>query len=123
MINEHLVQLRGKATIDRPLQSEKDYTIEGTFSVSETKYRPNGDGSDDVTYVLEPVIVFIKNEAGQSVVLKKKSSMSQAMRMAIIMWGRDNFPDMDDDEFYEKVMGLLIDRVPNLLTMLRKEIE
>ena len=119
-VNDHLVSLKGKAYIGQPLAYDKDYHISGVFSCSGAKEHPNGDGTVDITYYLEPNEVTIQDEVGNSVKMKTKSKKSQAMRMQIIMWARDNMPEIqDDDEAYDLLMTKILDTLPNYLTFLK----
>lgn len=120
-VNEHIISLKGKATIDRPLPYDKDFRFHGIISCSGAKETPRGDGTVDITYYAEPIEFTLEDELGK-IQLKKKSKKSQALRMGIIMWSRDNMPEIqDDDVAYELLMSKILDTLPNYLTFLKNK--
>lgn len=121
-VNEFLIQFRGKAIIDRPLQFDRDYDITSRVSVAQVKEVSNGDGSTDKIYVVEPIVSEIKNDRGEAIQFKKKSKMSQALRMMVIGWMRDNRPEIeDDDKGYEIFMSRLLEKFDGLATLVMKD--
>lgn len=116
-VGEHIVRFSGKATIDRPLELEHDYDITSTMTCTKKDERPNGDGTMDVTFTLEPVITEITSEKGNRQTAKRKGSQSQVQRLDIIMELRDTYPDVDEDAGYKHVMAYIIARTPSLVKL------
>lgn len=119
--NEYIIRYRGKASIERPLALDKEYLLESKVSVIKVEDSSNQDGTKNTTFVVEPTVSTIKNETGQKIEFKKKGKYSQALRYAIIMWARDNYPDIDDDVAYDMVMKKLLDNLDGLMPLIMKE--
>ncbi len=56
-VNEHIIKLTGKASIEKALILGQDYTFEGTGNVVKIEESDNQDGTVNLTYTLKPIIV------------------------------------------------------------------
>lgn len=99
MINDRVVQLVGRASIDSELQLGNDYDILTTANCYRKETVDNQDGTVNVVFKLKPSGSFdIINDKGQKKNLKMKGSLSQKLRFRI---------EAVDD--YETVMCKVLD--------------
>lgn len=122
-VNEHIIQFRGKASIDTPLILDHDYKCVSTITCRRISTSPTDDGMVDTTYTVEPVVSEITDDLGKVVEVKKKSKISVAMRFLIIGQMRELFPDGEDEDNYEKAMAWIMNDMPQILSWLNKKHE
>ena len=100
MINEHILQLTGKASLPKELHLEEAYTIKLIGEVvSETKI-PTYDGKHNVVYRYKPIIATIENEHGEVVKTKDLRNNSVKFRKSCwAVWSKGLQGDFE--EFYD----------------------
>ena len=65
-INEHILKLTGKCSLEAPLKLRTNYQIDISGTVTSITQSDNEDGTENLTYRFEPVLALIKNEFGKS---------------------------------------------------------
>lgn len=114
MINEHILQLTGKATLPIEMKMEEAYTVELTGEVvSETKV-PNQDGTHNVLYKFKPIIALIKDTHGTVAKTKDLRNNSVKFRKSVWKVWADKNLQGDFETFYDYATTksiLLLDKI------------
>lgn len=107
-----------KAPIDIKLERGKSYTLAMFCDLVDIQSPDNFDGSYDVVYVLKPTgELHIKDEGKKIITKIDKRRQSQKLRAQIVM---SNETDMDDDEYYNRVMIKIRHYYPEIKALIVK---
>lgn len=120
MINSYNVQFQGKFEIEEALDEEKFALVLGEFDFVKKISTPTGEGSDDLTYVLSPTRVEVK-QGDQRLFGKPKRRGSQRLRGAI--WHefqKINNPTIEFEDWYDQKINKLILQLEEVLNFLGK---
>lgn len=109
----YFIKLAGKGNIPEGLSIGHNYHIVAEGSVTEEKKSDNNDGSMNVTYKFEPVLIETVKETGESIRAKDTRSRSQQLRAALFRKWRDSNDDKEFDKFYDEFMVKVIGEVIN----------
>ena len=116
MSEEYLIQLKGKASLGRPLQISKNYTIAAKFDITSEQKKDRQDGTYAIIYTGEPTgEIAVQNENGDTISLKPKSSVSKTMRSLIWRHWKDSNSELSEDEFYKRVGQIIMDDLPAII--------
>lgn len=124
-INSHVLKFQGTADLPEALEYGKQYKITVNGEVRGADPRPNDDGTSDITYPVRLINAELVDETGRVIPAKGKGTQSRTMRWRIIQWGREYFPELDEDILYQKMMGALLheDRLERILDRLKPLVE
>jgi len=121
-INSHKLKIIGTVELLEPLEEGKDYHVSVVGTVNGVGLDDNEDGTWDKTFKLRISTLELLDAPTQKVIKSKdKTKMSQKLRGAIYFLKQDKYPEMDDDEFYQKCMGLAIKNLDRWLPYLLKQ--
>ena len=113
-IDNHFVQLKGKANIPEPLKIDEGYHISVEGSITDVKQSANHDGSFDYSYVFNPIKVEILDERGHIIKAKDTRSRSSQLRARLyVIWSSSEMGGEFED-FYDKFMVWLLKDSDNL---------
>ena len=112
--NDNQIKLSGTASIPEPLQLGHDYKVEVTANAYKVEAIDNQDGSFDKIHKLKIITAEI-TDGGRKISAKVKGSQSKLFRFRVIEEKQLEYPDMDDEEAYNKVMSYLLDRVESIV--------
>src|SRR4030066_223607 len=96
--DENVIKLVGTASIKEPLKMGRVYRVIAEAGCYKVEASDNENGTYDKIHKLKLITVEVE-DAGRKIPTKAKGKMSQALRWQIIMWMRDNAPELElDDE-------------------------
>lgn len=106
-INEHIIQLRGSASIPEALTIGNNYKIIADGSITDESLKDNHDGTFNKKFFFQPVLVEIVDDKGKSI--KAQDTRSDSKLWKGILWAKWKQDDrgLNDDEFYHKVNAWL----------------
>lgn len=110
-ISEHVIQLQGKASMDRPLDMEKAFKLEIDGAVDRTMDDDNEDGTFTRYYRFKPILVKILYEGGTITKTRDVRKRSQQMRATIRREWEFSNSGMTEEEYYDKRMVELIGKL------------
>lgn len=113
-VNEHILSLSGKASLQEPLNMAQDYqiTVEGEIrNITDTT---RDDGTVDRLYRLKIATVHSLESKGHKVQVKDKSPLHAKIRARQWIWQNDNNSDID----YQKFGQLLINHFDEIMNYL-----
>lgn len=119
-INEHIIKLTGKVSINKKLSIDKNYKIRLDGDITETSDISNQDGTFNRQYKFEPLTCEIENENGQKVGGNVKSKTHAKIRGRHHIWRMENNSELDYDKF-GRLLVLNFDEVMDLLNKLNGE--
>lgn len=102
-ISSRYLKISGSFELIDPLTIGKDYEILITGSITACTDKNDEQGGLEQEYRFRPITGEIRNEKGQTVKLSDKRRDSVKMRQMIQMWSDEN-----PEEYYHRVMGILI---------------
>ena len=120
MSNQYYIQIQGKTPIELPLDDTKDYSIAfkllGIRSVVRTPLEENGEYSynyklenlGDITVIAEDKVIFGKNK-------------SNSKRLRNRCWSYSQENGLDDEKFYDEIIGKIILNFDEVVEYLRKD--
>ena len=126
-INEHIIQLSGKANIEEALSNDNRYTIVTEVEIDGANEKPTKNGKFDVIYKAKTTgILEIADSHGK--IMRNKGgerSESQKTRIAVAIYHKEHYGEPtyefihhNEDEFYRQVQDKLRSQLPNILRYL-----
>lgn len=109
-INEHIIQLSGKASIPEPLEVGGNYKITMDGSVITETMSDNHDGTANRIFKFKPIVLLTTDKTGKTIKSKDTRSMSQLLRGSIRKRWINIASRMDEEKYYETIMyGIMRD--------------
>lgn len=120
----YFLKIKDKAAIEANLEDETEYQFTGVITTKGFKSDPDGEGGNDITIgaLFTSHLTLIK---GDKTLIKgrDKKSMSKKLRGAIWhMQDEKERMDMDEEVFYQKMMGVMISHLPEIYERYKQEI-
>ena len=111
MNDTYFIRLKGKANIPDEMEIDQNYTLIIQGSVTEKKESSNQDGTKNISWTFEPIIVEAVNELGKKIVSKDTRRRSQQLRATLFRAWQNNNDGTDFDEWYDRKMLSIISNV------------
>jgi len=118
--NDHIIKFTGSASLPEPLEYQHNYKIIIDGEVRGADPRPNDDGTQNIIYPVRLITAEVLKDDGKTIKSKDRSSKSKKLRGAIYFFKEEHYPDEDEEEFYDKAMGLAIKNIDRWLPYLLK---
>lgn len=106
-INSYLVQFQGKFEIPEALDEDKFALVMGEFDFARKISTPTGDGKDDLTYVIFPTRIELR-QGDMRLLGKPKRRGSQRLRGALWHIYQNTPLTIDFEVYYENFINKLI---------------
>ena len=107
-INENLLRITGEASLPKPLELDKDYSVKLEVSVVSTAQRSKQDGSFDNIVKAKILTGEVLNEIGESMKIRDRNSNSKKLRNLIYKDWLEAGTDVDEELFYDIYMCKLL---------------
>lgn len=102
-----ILKISGTAEIPEDLSLDTDYLFRGLGSVSSQKIVPNHDGTNSNIFTLKLLTCELK-KGEKSFKAKVQNKKSQILRQAIWISNRNFFPEIDEEEFYNRTIDAIL---------------
>lgn len=112
-MNNYFLQLKGKVNISEPLLKGHDYHVSITGSITGFTTEDNFDGSDSISFKLEPLTVEILTPQGLTL-KASKYKQSQKMRLALRERWLASHEQLDFEEYYKQETDRIIREINGL---------
>lgn len=114
-INEHLIQIQGKASIEKELKIDRGYQVVIREAVcTDILEKTNNDGTHNKLYKLKIFSdVELIGEKEVLIGLIKKGSQAQVLRQILTDRYYTEQPDMELEDFYKQEMSRIIQEEKN----------
>lgn len=107
-INEHIIKFSGELSIEGALENGADYMLGIEGGVDGITEKPNHDGTAKAVYKFRPTLLHITTPKGKTVKSLDKKRNSQKLRNMINYYRQNNFPEFDEEDFYNRFIGKLM---------------
>lgn len=115
MINEHILKITGKASLEAPIEMGKSYDLMLTGDITSVTDSDNHDGTLDRMYKFEPKTCDVVKDNGDVIGTKDKGKLSQKLRARAYIyeqehpeqWGMYDYFVRNCIGHFDEVMGLL----------------
>jgi hypothetical protein len=118
-LNENVLKITGKASLEREVELNKRYAVGLLMDVTDDNNHNNEDGTFDRIFTGKLVRAEIKGERGETIRTKDTTKQSVKLRLSILR-AKAN-PDMEDNAWYEMIMGGIRHRLPEIIDQIIKE--
>lgn len=120
----HFLKITDKAAIESALELDTEYQFTGVITTEAAKKKSDDEGGFDYDYYAKFTshLTLIK---GDKTLIKgrDKKSMSKKMRGAIWRLQEEKERlDADEEEFYQKMMGVMLIHLPEIYERYKQEI-
>lgn len=114
-VNEHVLKLSGKATLPEAVLNTHAYSLLIDGSITSVTESDNHDGTVNVYYKFEPVLVQMIKDNGDTIKAKDIRSQSKKLRNLLYkIWEENGIPG-EFEPFYEKVMNYILIDAENIV--------
>lgn len=114
-INEHILKIIGKSSIEKPLNLGEGYEVNLKGEITAITRHDNSDGTEDVEYKFVPAIAEVKTELGETIKVKDLRKMSQKVRgMIYKMFEATPKDSRDFETAYNDTMKIVLFRIDDL---------
>lgn len=117
-VNEHILKLSGEVSLEAPLENDTDYLLALEGGIISKTEKPTGDGGIDIIYKFKPSRVITTNQKGSSVKSIDKKRNSQKFRNMINFFRKEKYPEIDEEEFYNRFMGKAMSYFEDIVLLL-----
>ncbi len=101
-INEHILQIHGKATLLEPIERDHAYKIFIEGEITDVREPSNDDGTVDRIYIFKVARAEVTDQLGKVTKTRDARKQSQKMR-AIIKREWENLDNnMDEETYYQR---------------------
>lgn len=128
LINEHILQLSGKANLPQPLKENCSYMINAEIDIKDIIHKNRQDGTKDLIYKGKSTgIVQIQNQRNKEEVFfaKDTRTASQKLRFAIELYHQNHNGEPDyefiypnSEEFYQRTMNKIMADISNIIRLI-----
>lgn len=119
-INEHIIKFTGEVNIESPLENGHDYMLGIEGGIEGATEKPNHDGTANLIYKFRPSTVLVTTSKGQTVKSLDKKRNSQKFRNMVNYYRQQNYPEIEEEEFYNRFMAKALVNFEDIATMLSK---
>lgn len=117
-LNENIIKFNGACSLPQSLDLDGDYAAGIKFNVTSAERKKNDDGTYDLIHKGRLVEIIISDKLGNKIYSKDKTKNSVKLRFAILSLKDQFAPQMEDEAFYNLVMGKLTWHLPTLIETL-----
>ena len=115
--NNLFIKLAGKAEVPKELEIGKNYEIKIQGTVTSMTESDNENGSHSIYYRVEPVLVELVTDKGESIKARDTRSSSQLFRARLWKQWQNASSDLSFDDWYSRLMVQLIQRTEEIVEM------
>jgi len=119
-INEHIIKFTGEVSIDSPLENGSDYMLGVQGGIEGLTEKPNHDGTANLIYKFRPSVVLTTTKKGQTVKSLDKKRNGQKFRNMVNYYRQQNYPEIEEEDFYDKFMAKAMANFDDIADMLSK---
>src|SRR3990167_6686488 len=118
--NENILKISGEVSLAEGLENGKDYLISLEGSVVRKTEKPNEDETKDIIFKVKPITAEVLREKGETTKSIDRKRDSQKFRARIDFYRRENFSEVEEEDFYHSFMGKALANFEELCEFLEK---
>lgn len=107
-VKDYVLKLTGKASILQPLIKYHNYDLKLSGTVTQETRSDNQDGTENVIYRYEPILVEVLNDKGERLELADTRSKSQILRGCFFKDWQKSGSELPFDSWRDNLMNQLI---------------
>jgi hypothetical protein len=120
-VNEHILQITGTTTLAGPLKQGERYRMALEADVYSITQKDNQDGTVNMLYKTRQTgLCLITDNLGNKQYAEGKKSHSARCRGAIWHYWNENNIEIEFEQFYDKVMSMIIGNIDNLIILINQ---
>jgi len=112
-INEHIIQVRGKATLLEPIERDNAYKLFVEGQIIDVREPSNDDGTVDRVYIFQLARAEIVGEMGKITRTKDSRRAHVKLRSTIRREWEISNSELSEEDFYQKMMSKIMAKIIN----------